>query len=185
MRKSLLLLILCVFVGSHSLWAQTKTISGQVTGAEDGLPIPGVAVMVKGTSVGTVTNADGNYSFQIPESATHLVVSYIGMKSQEVDVSNRTVINFTLQSEIREVDEVVVTALGISREKKALGYAVTDVKSEELSKSRGGVKTTLSILLPVRLQVFKLWVPLAIWVVLPKCLSVVSNQFRAITSLFL
>ncbi len=146
MRKSLLLLILCVFVGSVSLWAQTKTITGKITGSDDGLPIPGAAIMVKGTSVGTVTNADGVYSLQIPENATTLWVSYMGMKTQEVEIQGRTTINVALQSDTKQVDEVVVTALGISREKKALGYAVTDVKSDEISKSRGGVNNPINAL---------------------------------------
>ena len=82
MRKSLLLLILCVFVGSISVWAQTKTISGTITGSDDGLPIPGASIMVKGTSIGTVSNADGAYSLQIPSDAAVLWVSYIGMNTQ-------------------------------------------------------------------------------------------------------
>ena len=102
--------------------------------------------MVKGTSVGTVTNADGVYSLQIPDNATTLWVSYMGMKTQEVEIQGRTTINVALQSDTKQVDEVVVTALGISREKKALGYAVTDVKSDEISKSRGGVNNPINAL---------------------------------------
>ncbi len=146
MRKSLLLLILCVFVGSISVWAQTKTISGTITGSDDGLPIPGASIMVKGTSIGTVSNADGAYSLQIPSDAAVLWVSYIGMKTQEVAVNNRTTINVVLTSDVRQVDEVVVTALGVSKEKKALGYSVAEVKGEELMKAKGGVSNPINAL---------------------------------------
>lgn len=146
MRKSLLLLIACVFVCSVSLLAQTRTITGKVTGADDGHPIPGAAVMVKGTSIGTVTNAEGVYSIQIPQDAETIIFSYLGYKNLESSVQGRSVIDAVMESDMRSVDEVVVTALGISREKKALGYAVTDVKSEELAKSRGGVNNPINAL---------------------------------------
>lgn len=135
MRKSLFLLIALVFVCTFSMLAQTKTITGTVTGADDGLPIPGAAVMVKGTSVGTVSNADGVYSLQIPQDAQYLWVSYMGMRTLEVDIAGRSTINVVLQPDTKEVDEVVVTAMGISREKKALGYAVQNVNSEELTQA--------------------------------------------------
>ncbi|MBN1186426.1 MAG: SusC/RagA family TonB-linked outer membrane protein, partial [Bacteroidales bacterium] len=122
-------------VGSLSLWAQTKTITGKITGSDDGLPIPGAAIMVKGTSIGTVTNADGVYSLQIPDNATTLWVSYMGMKTQEVEIQGRSTINVALQSDTKQVDEVVVTAMGISREKKSLGYSVQDIKGEQLTRS--------------------------------------------------
>lgn len=134
MRKSLLL-ILCVLLGSISVWAQTKNISGKITGADDGQPIPGAAVMVKGTSIGTVSNADGVYSLQVPQDASALLVSYMGMLTQEVAIQGRSTINVTLQSDTKQVDEVVVTALGMRRERKALGYAVQDVKAEDLTRA--------------------------------------------------
>lgn len=136
MRKSLVLLILCVFVGLSSVWAQTKTISGTITGADDGLPIPGAAVMVKGTSVGTVTNMDGVYSLEVPANATTFVVSYMGMVTQEVAIQGRTSVSVVLASDSKQVQEVVVTALGIKRSEKSLGYSATTVGSEEITKSQ-------------------------------------------------
>jgi hypothetical protein len=88
MRKILsLFLVFCsVFV---SALAQQKTISGTVTGAEDGQPVIGCTVQVKGITLGTVTNTDGKYSFSVPETATAIVFSYVGMKSQEIAISGR------------------------------------------------------------------------------------------------
>jgi TonB-linked SusC/RagA family outer membrane protein len=134
--KKLFLLILFVFTGASALWAQTKVITGTVLSSvkEDG-PIPGVTVQVKGTTIGAITDVDGKYSINVPQGTTTLVFSYIGMKTQEVAVSGQSVINCTLQSDVIGLNEVVVTAMGISREKKALGYAVQDVKSDQLTQA--------------------------------------------------
>lgn len=133
MRKTLLLfLVFCGFLLSAR--AQQKTISGTVTGAEDGQPVIGCTVQLKGTSVGTITNAYGKYTLNAPESATTLVFTYVGMKSMEVAISGRNVIDAVLESDIMGLDEVVVTALGISRERKSLGYATQEVKGDALSK---------------------------------------------------
>jgi TonB-linked SusC/RagA family outer membrane protein len=112
--------------------AQTKVITGNVTGADDGLPIPGVTVMVPGTTVGTTTDFDGNYTVSVSDDATVLSFSFIGMVAQEVQIGGRSVINVVLQTSSTALDEVVVTALGISREKKALGYSVTEVGADEI-----------------------------------------------------
>ena len=137
MKKLLLMIVLFVFAGVTTLFAQTRVITGSITSAVEGEgPIPGVTVQVKGTTIGASTDVNGSYSINVPANATTLVFSYIGMKSQEVAIQNRTVINAVLESDLVGLDEVVVTALGISREKKALGYAVQDVKGEELAKVR-------------------------------------------------
>ena len=136
MKKLLLMIVLFVFAGVTTLFAQTRVITGSITSAVEGEgPIPGVTVQVKGTTIGASTDVNGNYSITVPANATTLVFSYIGMKSQEVAIGNRTVINAVLESDLVGLDEVVVTALGISRERKALGYAIQDVKSDELTKS--------------------------------------------------
>lgn len=124
MRKFLLFSFLLLTV--TSLFAQTRVIKGKVTSADDGTSIPGVTVMVKGTTTGTQTNVDGNYEITAGSGAT-LVYSYIGMVSHEEAVGNRSIINVALQSDERSLSEVVVTALGIQREQKALGYAVSKV----------------------------------------------------------
>ncbi len=100
MKKLLLLIVLFVFVGTSALWAQARVITGTVTSAVEGEgPITGVSVVVKGTTVGTITDVNGNYSVSVPEGATTLVFSYIGMKSQEVEIGGRTVINGVLESD--------------------------------------------------------------------------------------
>ncbi|HEX2975887.1 MAG TPA: TonB-dependent receptor plug domain-containing protein, partial [Bacteroidales bacterium] len=134
--KKLFLLILFVFTGAIALMAQTKVITGTVYSSvkEDG-PIPGVTVQVKGTTIGAITGVDGKYSINVPQGQVTLVYSYIGMKTQEIVVSGQSVVDCTLQSDVIGLNEVVVTAMGISREKKALGYAVQDVKSDQLTQA--------------------------------------------------
>lgn len=137
MKKIFLLIGLFVFFSSYSLLAQTIAISGTVTSAVEGEgAIPGVTVQVKGTTLGVTTDANGKYTLNVPKTATALVFSYIGMKSQEVAIGGRTVIDVVMQSDIKGLEEVVVTALGISRQKKALGYAVQDLGGDKLEKAK-------------------------------------------------
>jgi TonB-linked SusC/RagA family outer membrane protein len=132
--KKLFLLILFVFIGVSTLWAQTNVITGTVYSSGEGA-VPGVTVQVKGTTVGALTDLNGKYSITVPANGTALVFSYIGMKTQEVAISGKTVVDVTLESDVVGLNEVVVTAMGISREKKALGYAVQDVKSDQLTQA--------------------------------------------------
>ena len=111
------------------------TIKGVVTDENQDY-IPGVSVYVKGTSVGIITDADGKYEIKVPGKNSTLVFSYVGFLSQEIVVNNQTVINVLLLEDTRQLDEVVVTALGIKREKKALGYAVQELKGEVLTEVR-------------------------------------------------
>ncbi|MCU4157709.1 SusC/RagA family TonB-linked outer membrane protein [Carboxylicivirga sp. A043] len=117
-------------------FAQDVSISGTVKGAEDGMPIPGVSVVQKGTTNGTITDIDGNYSITAPTGAI-ITYSFVGMKAQEHTVGTQTTINVTLQSESIEMEGVVVTALGIKREEKSLGYGVSKVDSEEIQAAAG------------------------------------------------
>jgi TonB-linked SusC/RagA family outer membrane protein len=134
MRKILVLfLFFCGVLLSAE--AQQKIITGKVTGAEDVQPVIGCTVQVKGTTTGTTTDINGKYSLILPENATTLVFSFIGMKKQEVAISGQNVIDVVMQSDVLGLDEVVVTAIGISREKKSLGYAVQDVKNEEIVRT--------------------------------------------------
>ncbi len=135
MRKFTIFLAFMLIGSLQVVLAQTK-ITGTVTSAEDGAPLIGVSVVVKGTTVGTTTNLDGMYELNAPESATTLVYSYVGMTTLEVEIAGRTTINVSLESAAYAMDEVVVTALGISREEKSLGYAVQDVNADELTKAR-------------------------------------------------
>lgn len=116
--------------------AQQKTIGGTVISSVQGEgALPGVTISVKGTTSGTITDASGRFMLSIPPGATTLVISYIGMKSREVEIGTRTSFDFVLEPAIQTLNEVVVTALGISREKKALGYSVQDVKSDVIERT--------------------------------------------------
>jgi TonB-linked SusC/RagA family outer membrane protein len=110
-------------------------ISGQVTN-EDGEPFIGATIIVKGTSTGTVTDVDGNYSLTVPDENSILVFSAVGYGTQEQTVGGRTVINVTLLTDISDLEEVVVTALGVKKEAKKLGYSVTAVNTDELLENR-------------------------------------------------
>jgi iron complex outermembrane receptor protein len=107
-------------------------VTGTVTG-DDGLGIPGVTIVQQGTGNGTTTNMDGNYSISVPGDAV-LVFSFVGMTNAEEQVANRSVIDVTMKVDAIGIDEVVVTALGIKREAKALGYAMTEVGGDEIAK---------------------------------------------------
>ncbi|RLD86908.1 MAG: SusC/RagA family TonB-linked outer membrane protein, partial [Bacteroidetes bacterium] len=123
------------FIGVQFALAQTRTINGTVTSSDDGAGVPGVTVLVKGTIVGTTTDIDGKYSLSVKPGSKTLVFSYIGMKTQEVAIGSQNQVDVILQPDVLMVDEVVITAIGMTKEKKALGYNVQDVKSEEIAKS--------------------------------------------------
>ncbi len=132
MRKLTLILTFLLFAGLTA--SAQMQISGTVTNAETGEPIPGVSVVVQSqTTIGTTTDMDGSYSLEVPSDAETLVFSFVGMQTKEVPINGRTTINVEMQPEVEEMEEVVVTALGISRERKSLGYSVQDVQSDELS----------------------------------------------------
>ena len=135
MKKIVTFIVCLAFIGFSAILAQDIQISGKVTNADDGNSLPGVSVVVTGTTIGTATNIDGDYSLSVPSDATLLFTS-IGMKSKAVEVAGQSVINVALETEAVEVAEVVVTALGLSREKKSLGYSVQDIQSEELTEAR-------------------------------------------------
>lgn len=132
MRKLTFLLTCLFLIGVGLVNAQSKVVSGKVISAEDGQPVIGASVIVKGTTVGTITGINGDYSVNVSGSTPMLVVSYVGMKTVELEAKNGLTIR--LESDSKLIDEVVVTALGISREKKSLGYAVQDVKGTDLTK---------------------------------------------------
>ncbi|GAA4293405.1 SusC/RagA family TonB-linked outer membrane protein [Aestuariibaculum suncheonense] len=115
-------------------FAQEKTISGKITDPT-GMPLPGATVLIKGTSTGTSSDFDGNYSITANQGQT-LVFSYVGYSNQELKIGTSNTIDVKLSESAESLEEVVVTALGISREKKSLGYAIQEVNSEELNKSQ-------------------------------------------------
>jgi TonB-linked SusC/RagA family outer membrane protein len=133
-----------IMVDTHSLYKSipsndTKDIdmavSGRVTD-ENGAAFPGVNVLVKGTATGTSTDSDGKYSLSVPNENSILVFSFIGYLTQEVSVGSKTTLNLTMTPDIKALEEVVVTALGIERSSKSLGYATAKVKSDELTINR-------------------------------------------------
>src|SRR5680860_178955 len=127
------------FIGALFLclvtYAQEKTITGTVTAAADGMPLPGVNVLVQGTTNGTQTDFYGNFSIDAT-SGDILVFSYIGTKSQNIPVGASNTIDVVLVEDAQQLGEVVVTALGIERQKKSLSYATQGVETEELTKAR-------------------------------------------------
>ncbi len=115
---------------------QEKTITGKVTSAEDGLPLAGVAVVIKGTTTGVSTDLNGNYSITVPSTEQTLVFSFLGMETFEAPIQQRSTINVMMQSAVTEVEGVVVTALNITRQKKALGYSVGEITSESIERTK-------------------------------------------------
>ena len=134
MKKISLLLAFLAFIGLQVVLAQTRDISGTVTSADDGSSIPGAAVVIKGTTLGTVTDTDGKFTLKVSPNAQTMMISFVGMASVEIPITGSTNYTIKLKSENISVNEVVVTAMGITKEKKALGYAVQDVKSDELTQ---------------------------------------------------
>lgn len=118
---------------SFSTMAQDRVVSGKVTSSDDGVALPGVNVVVKGTTNGAVTDADGAYKVSVPSSGGTLVFSFIGMVAQEIEIGERTIIDIALASDATQLSEVVVTGQGIAKEKRALGYAVAGVNSDAIS----------------------------------------------------
>jgi TonB-linked SusC/RagA family outer membrane protein len=134
MKRICLIFFVILGLLGNSLYAQERRVSGTVTDAETGATLPGVTVMVQGTNIGTITDSDGGYELTVtPDNV--LVFSFIGMASQEVTVGERTVINVALEADVAMLQEIVVTALGITRERKSLGYSVQEVGGEELARS--------------------------------------------------
>ncbi len=123
-------LLLCI----QAAIAQQR-ITGMVHSAKDGAPLPGVSVLVKGTSSGTTTDASGNFSLNVT-AGSKLVLSYVGFKSQEITVGNQTMLHINLDEDSQALTEVVVTALGIKKESKKLGYATSTVGSDAITENR-------------------------------------------------
>ena len=135
MGKRIHLFLLALAIGVIQGAAQVTTVRGIVTTEEDGEPVIGASVIVKGTSLGTVTDVNGRFELSgFPPSATRLLISYISLMAKEVAIAPQ--VSVTLKSDTHLLDEVVVTALGISREKKALGYTAQEVKQDALVQGK-------------------------------------------------
>ncbi len=135
MKKLLQVSFLMLCIAFQAI-AQERTVTGTVTAKEDGLPLPGVSIKAKGGTGGTSTGADGKFSIRVPSSASTLVFTYIGYKSAESQIPSSNVLNITLEVDATQLSEVIITALGESREKKSLGYSVAEVKGEDLTVAK-------------------------------------------------
>ncbi len=126
--------VFLLFLCSQLAWAQ-QTIKGKIT-SETKEPLPGVSVVVKGTTTGASSDANGNYTIQTADGNATLVFSFIGYTTEEVAVGGRTTIDIEMVPDITSLSEVVVTALGISKDRKQLGYSVTEVKGSDFTQAR-------------------------------------------------
>jgi len=113
---------------------QGITVTGKVSSGSDKSKMAGVTVQVKGTTKGTITNADGEFNLSVPSNNATLIFSFIGFKTEEVPLNGMKTLNIVLAENTAMMDEVVVTALGITRQEKSLGYAVAKVSGEDMSR---------------------------------------------------
>ena len=144
MKKYILKCLLLLLLFSVKAYAQDRKVTGTVTAKEDGLPIPGATVTVKGTQIGTQTDKTGQYSLTVPQNAI-LVFSFLGFTSTEQSIPASGVLNVVLISETRGLSEVVVTSQGIRREKRTLGYSAPTVSNNELTQGENpSVLTSLT-----------------------------------------
>lgn len=127
MVKKLIFLLVCLFTFVGGALAQS-TVSGTVTSSDDGQPVVGASVMVNGTKTGTVTDVDGKFTLNVP-AGSKLRISYLGMKPQTVTASSNMKVK--LESDNQTLSDVVVTAQGLARQKRSLGYATTQIKAED------------------------------------------------------
>jgi TonB-linked SusC/RagA family outer membrane protein len=130
---SVTVLSLCFLLTGYSTKGQQATVSGTVSSADG--PLPGVGIIEKGTSKGTATDQNGNFTLSVDPSAV-LVFSFIGFQTQEIPVNGQTLINVQMVEDVTALQEIVVTALGVKKETKSLGYAVQSVQGAELTKAR-------------------------------------------------
>src|SRR5258706_7025935 len=134
-RYLILKLMLILGLASTAALAQQRIVSGTIKDSR-GSSLPGVNVIVKGTSAGTVTDASGKYTLTVPENANTLVFSFIGYSSKEVEIGTQTSIDVAMEEDVKQLSEVVVTALGIERTTKALQSSVTQVGGENFTQAR-------------------------------------------------
>ncbi|WP_042371195.1 SusC/RagA family TonB-linked outer membrane protein [Bacteroides neonati] len=138
MKKRFKLFLTCLIIGVGLVTAQTSKVTGVVISAEDGEPVVGASILVSGTTLGTVTDIDGKFTIiNVPETAKTLRISYVGMVSQDVAIQ-KGIMKITLQSDAKALDEIVVTAMGMKRSEKTLGYSASTVKSDRLDVAKSG-----------------------------------------------
>jgi TonB-linked SusC/RagA family outer membrane protein len=137
-------MLACFLMATGMAWAQERAVSGRVTSTEDGSVIPGVNVILKGTTIGTTTDASGTYRLNVPADAGVLVFSFIGLKTEEIAVGGRSVIDIPLGLDVTQLSEIVVTGQGIEKDQKSLGYSNQNVSGSQLAqRSEVNVLNTL------------------------------------------
>lgn len=146
MKKKHLILMLFAFLGFNLAQAQTVQIRGTVTSADDGTPLPGVTVVVQGTTIGTVTGVDGSYVLNAPEGTSTIVFSFVGMLTQEVEVAGRSLIDVVLESDAQLLEQVLVVAFGTTTREAFTGAAEVitsrDLESRNLTSAIGAIEGT-------------------------------------------
>jgi TonB-linked SusC/RagA family outer membrane protein len=135
MKIKQILFVVSLLLCAQQVYAQDVTVTGRVTDSETGEPLFGVSILVEGTTRGDVTNVDGDYSIIVREGDNALIFSYVGYRTLRVTVDGRSTINVRMQPEIGLLDDVIVTAFGIERERRALGYSLQDVDGQEIMAS--------------------------------------------------
>jgi TonB-linked SusC/RagA family outer membrane protein len=135
-NKYLVFMLLFMLFSWQQSFAQERTITGKVTDADDNSPVIGANVLVKGTSKGTITDVDGEFKLELSESDNVLTISFIGYKAIDVEVGTRSYVEVELAIDAQQLKEVVVGAFGVKQEKKAINYAVQNVKAEEITNSQ-------------------------------------------------
>src|SRR5258708_14835998 len=132
MRKDLRLrIVFLLMLFTSMVWAQTRTVSGKVTSAEDGISLPGVNVLVKGTTNGTTTDADGKYNLSVPEGGGTIVFSFIGLATREIEIGQQSIIDASMASDATQLSEVVVIGYG-TQAKRDFNGSIATVDGEKL-----------------------------------------------------
>jgi len=142
MRKILLLMIMCITLVGGA-FAQ-NSVSGKVSD-NDGLGMPGVTIVEKGTTNGTSADVNGKYSIKVSSLNATLIFSFVGMATEEVPLKGKTTLNVVLKPSVQLVDDVVVTAMGIKRDMKSLGYAISKVSSAEITATGNNLNPVVSL----------------------------------------
>ena len=135
MKKISVLFTFLVFMGFQLLQAQTQKVTGTITSSDDGMPVPGANIIVKGTTLGTITDIDGHYVLAAPSSATILEYSFVGLKTQEVSIDGRSVIDVVLEADHFNLDEVIVSGVASGTPRKKLSVSVAKVSEKQLQQA--------------------------------------------------
>lgn len=133
MRKFLLLSFAAFLLTSSELWAQERTITGTITSKDDGTGLPGVNVIIKGSTIGTVTDVDGRYTLAVPSPGTILTYSFIGLKTQEIEVGEKTTIDVPMEQDVTQLSEIVVVGYG-TQDKRTLTSAISSLRGEDVAR---------------------------------------------------